>query len=177
MSRIPSHKVGEVKMIEIDSQGDIVLILKDAKLRVSSETLAHASPVFKAMLRPGFREGDLLQAGSTEPVSIDLSEDNSHAMMTICSILHKKAKKVKISNVIQLEAIAMMADKYDFGEALSSWGKKCVTNLLRLKKGEAQDKRLLFPAYFSMIRMRSSWSHERWSIRIMTFGKPTQRIL
>ena len=148
MSQSPSHKVWDVEMIELDPQGDIVLILKDAKLRVSSETLAHASPVFKAMLRPGFREGDLLRAGGTKPVSIELPEDDTQAITTICSILHQKANKVKISNAIQLEAIAMMADKYDFAEALSSWGEKCVTDLLKLKKGKAQDKRLLLPAYF-----------------------------
>ena len=135
-------------MIELDPNGDVILVLDDSKLKVSSKSLARASPVLEALFRPGFREGNSLQAKGTEPVSIELPDDDSHAMFAICSIIHRKFKEVEVSSAIQLEEIAMVADKYDCLEAISWWGAQCVSILLRKGQVEFSDGRLLFPAVF-----------------------------
>ena len=148
MSESTSLKTEEVKRIDIDSQGDIVMLLEGTELKVSSKVLAGASPVFKALISPGFREGNALQAEAEEPVSIEFPEDDAYAITSICQILHKKEADVEISNADQLENIALMSDKYDCWKSLSHWGSTCVTDLLRDEQCDPCEAKLLFPAVY-----------------------------
>ena len=44
----------------LDSSGDAILKLGETSIRVSSKVLSVASPVFRAMFRPHFQEGEAL---------------------------------------------------------------------------------------------------------------------
>ncbi|GIZ45839.1 hypothetical protein CKM354_000898900 [Cercospora kikuchii] len=69
--------------------GNIVLVVGSAaqEIRVSSDVLFAASPVFKTILNPPLQEGKPPRSGS-EPVKIPLPEDDPNAMFVLCHLLH-----------------------------------------------------------------------------------------
>jgi hypothetical protein len=81
-------------------------------LRVSSVFLAHASPVFKAMLGPHFSESNTLAASSG--VEIPLPDDDPDAMEAICLALHmRNGDTPAIMTVHDLIEVLKLCDKYD----------------------------------------------------------------
>ena len=52
--------LSDASITVIDPQGDLVLNIGDISLLVSSKVLSVASPVFRTMLGPNFREGEKL---------------------------------------------------------------------------------------------------------------------
>jgi hypothetical protein len=55
-----SVKAAPRPTINLDPSGDVVLMLGETSLRVSSKVLSVASPVFRAMFGPHFQEGESL---------------------------------------------------------------------------------------------------------------------
>ena len=73
--------------------------------------LTRASPVFKSMLEPRFREGLMLAADST--VEIPLPDEDHASMELLCNIIH--LRQDSISELIQpatILALAALCDKY-----------------------------------------------------------------
>jgi hypothetical protein len=85
------------------------------KITASSRILSAASPVFKAMLSPRFKEGAALAtAGSLELV---LEDDNPTVMAAICDLLHHRCD-TRQANLLKKHSkliadFAGLCDKYD----------------------------------------------------------------
>ena len=113
----PSSKPGDQgwnpssESVTIDDQGDVILVASSTRLRVSSNVLRLASPVFRAMLEPGrFLEGQTYR-DSDDPLTVQLEDDDPIALTTLCKILH--FKRVELScNVKLLVTFAEVCDKY-----------------------------------------------------------------
>lgn len=74
---------------DLASSGDVVLALRFTRLRVSSTILFTASPVFRAMFGPNFLVGQNVHSAQ-HPKEIPLEDDDSHAMMRLCYLLHRQ---------------------------------------------------------------------------------------
>ena len=80
---IRSHDLSTKTLTVMDPEGDIILVLGDVGLQVSSKVLSLASPVFKAMFGPHFAEGQG-QASSTKIRRVKLHDDDVEAMKILC---------------------------------------------------------------------------------------------
>lgn len=115
---------------DIAPYGDIILEIPTkagiAQLKVSSQVLCTASPVFRAMLSPtsSFREAyefRTMTAG-TEPYRLVLTDDNPEALAVILLALHCQNKLVPVAISFQnLLDLAIICDKYDCAAAVSLW--------------------------------------------------------
>lgn len=99
------------------------------RIRVSSAFLSQASPVFKAMFGPHFREGHALATDSN--IEIPLPDDSPRAMELMCLVIHLRNDKVPriVDAVLYLE-IPRLCDKYDTVVAMRPtvqlWLYRCV---------------------------------------------------
>ncbi|KAE8446546.1 hypothetical protein EG329_011878 [Mollisiaceae sp. DMI_Dod_QoI] len=114
------------EIIQLDSNGDIILVIKDRtrdasrKFLASSRVLSLASPVFSRMFSPRFKEG--LQLQDEDSPYISLEEDDPKAMELILRILHYQSVDISAPvNPKTLAALAIHCDKYDCSRALISW--------------------------------------------------------
>ena len=69
------------------TEGDVVLIMQETRLRVSSVILSSASPVFKAMFGPNFKEGQG-DRSAQHPKDVPLPDDEPLVMTRFCRLLH-----------------------------------------------------------------------------------------
>ncbi|CAK1360672.1 unnamed protein product [Cercospora beticola] len=106
----------DIELIAAD--GDVILVAskKDhtKKLRVSSSILSNASPVFKAMFGPHFREGHQLR-NSTEPLEVPLPEDDTRGLRLMCQMLHSWQRGFDVHDfnaIISLHNTAVLLQKY-----------------------------------------------------------------
>lgn len=111
--------------------GDVILVLSTARLRVSSVILASASPVFKAMLGPNFSEGqDPRSVQNSKEIS--LPDDDAAAMTRLCYLIHhqhdSQAEESLESGAKSLFALAMVTDKYACTTALNITGRFLLSN-------------------------------------------------
>ncbi|PWW77323.1 hypothetical protein C7212DRAFT_185705, partial [Tuber magnatum] len=107
----------------MDSYGDVLAILPttSAKLRISSKVLSTASPVFRSMFSPRFREGAAL-ASATGLTEIEFPDDSPQALETIFNVLHFRHDCVGEGfDHDALYKIALVVDKYDLAKALGPW--------------------------------------------------------
>ncbi|MCJ1312682.1 hypothetical protein MMC25_006358 [Agyrium rufum] len=127
-SDIGAHFIEAADQV-FDPDGDVFLELQRDKpglyvLQVSSKILSLASPVFAAMFRPGFKEGDALKRDGSCRVA--LLEDGHIAMKTLCAILHFRQREIPDlgemkSDTKHLNELSTLADKYGCTDALSCW--------------------------------------------------------
>ncbi|USW55710.1 Putative SKP1/BTB/POZ domain superfamily protein [Septoria linicola] len=108
-------------LVEIDPSGDVVLVCGHGedvkKLRVSSGTLSLASPVFKTMLGPNFKEDKQLSGCGT--LHLPLPDDDGAQMAIICNTIHLRHNKVpRRLTLTQLSEVAILVNKYDCAMAL-----------------------------------------------------------
>lgn len=122
--------VPTMRRVVIDPEGDVVLRLAEAELQVSSKALSLGSKVFRALFSPRFSEGVALSRGQGRPIELD--DDDTEAMTTMCQVLHHAYRK--INRDVSAEALAdlaRVADKYDCVEAISQYGSCCLSEWLR----------------------------------------------
>ncbi|KAK5734977.1 hypothetical protein LTR17_008466 [Elasticomyces elasticus] len=103
-------------------------------LRVSSHIMSYASPVFKALLEPRFKEGVTLAAESTVEIPLD---DNLEDMRTICNIFHMRQDKVPQDlSAGEILRCAELCDKYNCAIAMQpffrAWISLCVRTVARV---------------------------------------------
>nr|XP_036586651.1 BTB/POZ domain-containing protein [Colletotrichum truncatum]KAF6797208.1 BTB/POZ domain-containing protein [Colletotrichum truncatum] len=110
--------------VPVVPDGDVILVVglgeETTELRVDSLILKRASRVFAAMLGPRFKEGQkLLDRGSSEPVKINLPDEDPEIMELILNILHHQNSRVcQIAAADSILEVAVVADKYDLVDAL-----------------------------------------------------------
>jgi hypothetical protein len=134
----------------IAKRGDVLLELsKDGKpvdtLLVSSHVLTLASPVFEAMFNGNFAEGQDLSAMS--PKTVALPDDNPDAMTLFCNIIHMQTADIADTvSISRLADLAVVCDKYQCTEAVSSWARVEIAQKLANPDAPAFEK-LLFITY------------------------------
>ena len=102
----------EIQNIDIDEEGDILVACGSKELRVSSKILTLRSPVFKAMLKPGFREGNTARS-QEHPLPLSLPDDNENALLVLFQVLHFGSARGSHPDIdLQLE-ITLLCHKYD----------------------------------------------------------------
>ena len=115
---------------DCDPAGDLVLKLGSGEevtlIRVHSQVLSLASPVFAAMLSPRFAEGQTLEDNKglvDSTTTIDLPDDDPMAMSLLCKILHFKEDAAQQTSYPPdiLMGLAVICDKYNMSRALSPW--------------------------------------------------------
>ena len=132
--------------LTIDPEGDVHLSLRDRGLLVSSKVLSLASPFFKKLFGPHFAEGNCVEAKN--PGHVDLHEDDSEAMTSLCYLLHFQMDKVPDNPTSDcLDSIAILADKYDCVRSISQWTSFKLCEAARQAECSISDGRLLFPVY------------------------------
>ncbi|KAI9879373.1 MAG: hypothetical protein M1830_008671 [Pleopsidium flavum] len=132
--------------IVIDPDGDIIFVLEETELRVSSKVLSVASAVFKAMFSPHFLEGNNLS--STSPRRISLPDDNAKAMTTLCNILHHRNNKIEQQPAPSaLEQLGVLCDKYDCSKALVPWSRTWMSYYQKNSSRVIGIHRLVYPFY------------------------------
>lgn len=100
-------------IVDIDPDGDVIVKIGDDDLRVASQVLCLASPVFKAMLRSGFKEGLTAETSSQNPKHIALPDDDPTAFKTLCRVIHFRLDMVPDKlDVDSLQQLAGLCDKY-----------------------------------------------------------------
>lgn len=99
----------------IEPNGDLTIVCKETSFLVSSYILSLASPVFKAMLSGGFKEGLAIQ--NTRPgdtAEINLPEDNADAFRIFADLSHHRYDSIPDQpDLDTLEALAVVVDKYE----------------------------------------------------------------
>ncbi|KAI9773241.1 MAG: hypothetical protein M1839_002203 [Geoglossum umbratile] len=112
------------EMTKIDPSGDVLFVVgksdPKAQLLVSSKVLSLASPVFTAMFRHGFQEGNNLSAGSLHP--IPLPDDSVEAVTLLFNALHFRSRELpRDQDLTTLAHLAIACDKYDCVAAIAPW--------------------------------------------------------
>ncbi len=104
---------GAVTRSIIHDEGDVFLKCGSKELLVHSKVLSLGSPVFKAMLGPQFREGNVPRSPSN-PLNLELPEDQPQALVVLCWLLHhtKKEMNTEHDGALLVELVRL-ADKYD----------------------------------------------------------------
>ncbi|RPB04012.1 hypothetical protein L873DRAFT_1668488 [Choiromyces venosus 120613-1] len=118
----------EPKTEVMDPYGDVLAILPcsptPTKLQISSKILSTASPVFRSMFSPRFREGAALASSSspTKLIEIEFPDDSAQALEAVFNVLHFRHDHVSANVSFEvLYEIALVADKYDVTAALGPW--------------------------------------------------------
>ena len=86
-SSTKASQPSEMVNIDIATEGDVIFVLQQTRLRVSSVILSSASPVFKVMFGPNFAEGQGHRT-AREPREVPLHDDDLGAITRLCRILH-----------------------------------------------------------------------------------------
>jgi hypothetical protein len=76
------------------------------------------------MLSPRFCEGRQLSVAASggDVFTLTLDEDDAHAMIIVLQVLHRHPDAPKAVSYQDLLEIAVLAEKYDFYEALVLYG-------------------------------------------------------
>jgi hypothetical protein len=123
------HKDGDVILKPGKGDASITSAFPEVRLRVSSQVLGVASPVFAAMFNGRFSEGQNLSSAS--PKEIDLPDDHGKLVTWLVRILHFKTAdipgRVCRKDVVQF---GLLCDKYDCIQAVRPWTKLWVSQLL-----------------------------------------------
>ena len=142
----PEDVIMDRRRIAMDPRGDLVLVLEGVDLRVNSKALSLASKVFRKLFKKGFKEGNAIQSGSKDVVSIELPEDDDDTITTICWVFHHSYDQISGISIEDMANIALTADKYDCVHAISPWFAMYARNFQHLST-EVLAKELLFPAF------------------------------
>lgn len=111
-------------VIQIDTNGDVNLVLDDGTLKVSRKALCLSSTVFQAMLgdHSNFMEASQHAVGSDGIRNVHLEDDDYVATTILMKAIHHQNHTIptKVS-FDQLKDIAVICDKYDLRNCLLPW--------------------------------------------------------
>lgn len=101
----------------LDSQGGSSLPAREVQMLVSSHVLTISSPVFRAMLQAGFKEGQTLR--DEGKVEISLPDDNPDSFELLMNVAHNRTRRVpRRIEMRQLTGLSILVDKYQMAECL-----------------------------------------------------------
>lgn len=131
------------------SDGDIILILPEKRLRVSSVILSNASPMMKAMLSPRW-EGKTARSAE-DPKEIELPDDDTGTMTRLCRLLHHKRDVPEASvnsdtikaGVRELFDLVVLSDKYQCTTAIQLAGEYVLSDLCALPESRGMTVELV----------------------------------
>ncbi|CZR60556.1 uncharacterized protein PAC_10452 [Phialocephala subalpina] len=102
---------------------------KETHMLVSSKHLTLASPVFKAMLGPAFREGQLLK--SEGKLELDLEDDDPKAFEILMNAIHGHISKMpETVGFKTFSELTILVDKYQILEAIRHYASRWMKALL-----------------------------------------------
>ena len=106
-------------------------------MKVSSTLLSCASPVFAAMLRGSFAEGQLSKSAES-PAEVSVEEDDEEALVLLCKLLHFRhdedstlRKLMPTSLTEKVVQLAKIVDKYDCIDAFELIGEGLLSRCAR----------------------------------------------
>ena len=142
---MPKRKADSSRQnIMVDEEGDVILVLETADIKISSSVLAKISPVFRAMFGPGFYEGTQLSTSS--PGSVTLPDDDTESMIAICKVAYlQHAAKFELLEPKFLFEITKVADKYECLSTIYLPMRLCLAASFERNKKKAYCAYLLFP--------------------------------
>jgi hypothetical protein len=136
-----TSKTPEMVNIDIATEGDVIFVLQQTRIRVSSAILASASPVFKAMFGPNFAEGQG-DRSAQNPKEITLPDDDASATTILCRLMHHQYKHNDLSFFVVKAApesttqlvqdfftLATVADKYGCADMARVMGASLLSEL------------------------------------------------
>ncbi|KPM37173.1 hypothetical protein AK830_g9389 [Neonectria ditissima] len=101
---------------EIAPDGDIIFLVGSEAIRVqvSSAIMKAASPVFRAMFGPNFKEGQALATSGGNPIEVSLPDEDPQSFAQICRIIHhQRGLREELPALEVLFRIYGIADKCD----------------------------------------------------------------
>lgn len=101
----------EMANVDIAPEGDVIFVLQQTRLRVSSVILASASPVFKVMFGPNFAEGQGHRTAG-EPREVPLHDDDLCAMTRLCRLLHHQPDQEAFPHGATRDQIVQYAQEF-----------------------------------------------------------------
>lgn len=113
-----------------DEEGDMIFLLdtnsrspkgQHHPLKVSSQVMSRASPVFQAMFNPRFT--GVADFSSTDPLEIHLEDDDCQATVWLCFGLHLQDLPEGRMPLALLKRLAILVDKYDCARAMQPWSR------------------------------------------------------
>ncbi|CAK3817682.1 btb poz [Lecanosticta acicola] len=123
----------------VDLGGDLALIVgqddSQIRIQVSKAHLSFASSYFKTLLGPRFMEGSAAEAGK----ALVLKDDDPEAFTVLMKILHMRHDLKTPMAADELLALAVVADKYGFTQALKLPSKALFPNLIKPSYREVFD--------------------------------------
>ncbi len=123
-----AYLIAQLPEKEPSPYGDVVLQVGSGKspvksIKVSSQVLSIASPVFARMFGSGFLEGSVSSSRSDQPLHLPLPEDDPDAVLLMCHVLHPSGVGDLDVPLQLLESLALLVDKYDCALALTVWSR------------------------------------------------------
>jgi hypothetical protein len=92
-------------------------IVKEVEMLVSAKHLMLASPVFNAMFKHNFLEGDTLRSNGR--VEVPLPDDDTGAMEIVLNIIHGRVRRVPREVTLDfMTALSVLVDKYQMHEVV-----------------------------------------------------------
>lgn len=144
LTTVPRPNMTTIDIATTD--GDILLMLGETRLRVSSVILSSASPVFRTMLGPNFSEGQG-DRSAENPKEIPLEDDDVATTTRFCRLLHHQNELPKKSHgqkPLELRAaakelydLAVLADKYNAVQSIRMAGAYLLSELGANSRAEA----------------------------------------
>lgn len=125
-SATETSRPAEMVNIDIAAEGDVLFVLQQTRLRVSSVILSSASPVFKAMFGPNFAEGQGERTAG-DPREVPLYDDDLDAMTRLCRILRHQdeTEDTPLTSIGPVEScldgvytLTVASDKYGCTESI-----------------------------------------------------------
>lgn len=173
----PSQGDASTEVVEIDSDGDVILEFTSSQnpsgkthLLVSSKVLSLASPVLKKLFEWEYR-GRRSNARAPPKHVIPLPDDDLDAFTLICKVTHFKQDGVpSYVNPDLLVNIAVACHKYDCVPAISYVREQWFRTHAKSENDKDLNKRL-FVAY--ILDMPKAFSRTSWKILMSHTGQFT----
>ena len=116
------HSLDDARhQLEIDAEGDFVIVIEAVELKVNSRFIFLASNILKSMMESAVRDGDTVEFGGELFPSINLQQDNPDAITILCSIFHHQDCPQSNDIIGIMRDVAYAADKYNCTEIVLPW--------------------------------------------------------
>lgn len=113
---------------DAQSADDEPEVIKEVGMLVSSKHLMLVSPVFQAMFKYSFVEGETLR--STGHAEVSLPDDDATAMEIALNIIHGRVRRVPRKVTLDtMAALSILVDKYQMHEVVELWVELWVAHL------------------------------------------------